>query len=36
MGVIGEAKAASAEFGQRLFAHAVEKAGGALKQFAER
>ena len=36
MGVIGDAKAASAAFGERLFAHAVEKAGGALKALAER
>jgi len=36
MGVIGDAKAATAEYGERLIAHAVEKAGGALKQFVER
>lgn len=32
MGVIGDAAAASVEFGQRIVAHAVETAGGALKQ----
>ena len=36
MGVIGDAKQASAAFGERLFAHAVEKAGVALKQLVER
>lgn len=32
MGVIGDAQAASAEFGQRLVDHVVEAAGGILKQ----
>ena len=36
LGVIGDAQAASAEFGQRLLDHVTEKAGGALKQLVER
>lgn len=32
MGVIGDARAASAEFGQRILDHVVETAGGVLKQ----
>jgi creatinine amidohydrolase/Fe(II)-dependent formamide hydrolase-like protein len=32
MGVIGDAHAASAEFGQRIVDHVVETAGGVLKQ----
>lgn len=36
MGVIGDAQAASAEFGLRLLDHVTEKAGGALKQLLER
>ena len=32
MGVIGDAQAASAEFGQRIVDHVVETAGGVLKQ----
>lgn len=36
MGVIGDAQAASAEFGQRLLDHVTEKAGDALKQLLER
>ena len=36
MGVIGDAEAASSELGERLFAHAVEKAGAALKALVER
>ena len=36
LGVIGEARAATAEFGQRLIAHVIEKAGGALRQLVER
>ena len=36
MGVIGDAQAASAEFGQRLLDHVTEKAGGPLKQLLER
>lgn len=36
MGVIGDAKAASAEFGERLLARVVEAAGGALKQLLDR
>lgn len=35
-GVIGEARAATAEFGQRLFDHVAEKAGGALRRLLER
>ena len=34
MGVIGDAKAASAEFGERILGHVVEMAGGVLKQLA--
>jgi len=36
MGVIGDAQAASAEFGQRLLDHVTEMAGGPLKQLLER
>jgi len=36
MGVIGDAQAASAEFGIKLFDHAVEAAGGVLKQLLDR
>jgi len=36
MGVIGDAKAASAEFGERILARVVETAGGVLKQMSER
>jgi len=36
MGVIGEAKAASAAFGERVLDHVVERAGGVLKQLLER
>jgi creatinine amidohydrolase/Fe(II)-dependent formamide hydrolase-like protein len=36
MGVIGDAQAASAAFGQRLLDHVTEMAGGALKQLLER
>jgi creatinine amidohydrolase/Fe(II)-dependent formamide hydrolase-like protein len=32
MGVIGDAQAASAEFGKRILDHVVETAGGVLKQ----
>ena len=32
MGVIGDAQAASAEFGQQMIDHVVETAGGILKQ----
>ena len=35
-GVIGDAQAASAEFGNRLLDQVVEKAGGVLKQLLER
>ena len=36
MGVIGDAQAASAEFGQRILDYVTEMAGGALKQLLER
>jgi len=36
MGVIGDAQAASAEFGQRLLDHVTEMAGGALQRLLER
>ena len=36
MGVIGNAHAASAEFGQRILDHVTEMAGGPLKQLLER
>lgn len=36
MGVIGDAQAASAEFGQRLLAHVTDMAGSALRQLLER
>jgi creatinine amidohydrolase len=36
MGVMGDAKAASAEFGERLLDRVVEMAGGALKQLVDR
>jgi creatinine amidohydrolase/Fe(II)-dependent formamide hydrolase-like protein len=36
MGVIGEAKAASAAFGERVLDHLAERAGGVLKQLLER
>jgi len=36
MGVIGDAREASAEFGERIFAHVVERAGGVLKQLLDR
>jgi len=36
LGVIGDAKAASAEFGQRLLDHVTEMAGGALQRLLER
>ena len=36
MGVIGDARAASAEFGQRILEHVTEMAGGSLKQLLER
>ena len=35
MGVIGDAKAASAEFGERILDHVVETAGGVLKQLVD-
>jgi creatinine amidohydrolase len=35
MGVIGDAQAASAEFGQRILDHVAEMAGGVLKQLLE-
>lgn len=35
MGVIGDAKAASAEFGERILDHVAETAGGVLKQLAD-
>lgn len=35
-GVIGNAQAASAEFGQRILDHVTEKAGGALRRLLER
>ena len=35
-GVIGDAKAASAEFGEQILARVVETAGGVLKQLSER
>jgi creatinine amidohydrolase len=36
MGVIGDAKAASAAFGERILGHVVERAGGVLKQLLDR
>jgi creatinine amidohydrolase len=36
MGVIGDAQAASAEFGMKIFDQVVEKAGGILKQLLDR
>jgi len=36
MGVIGDAQAASAEFGMKIFDHIVERAGGILKQLLDR
>jgi len=36
LGVIGDAQAASAEFGQRLIGHVVETAGGILKQLLDK
>ena len=36
MGVIGDAKAASAEFGEQLLEHITEKAGGVLRQLLDR
>ena len=36
MGVIGDAGAASAEFGEHILNHVVDMAGGALKQLVER
>jgi creatinine amidohydrolase/Fe(II)-dependent formamide hydrolase-like protein len=35
-GVIGDARSASAELGQRLLDHVIDKAGGALRQLLER
>ena len=35
-GVIGDAREASAEFGERIFAYVVERAGGVLKQLLDR
>jgi creatinine amidohydrolase/Fe(II)-dependent formamide hydrolase-like protein len=35
MGVIGDAKAASAEFGERILGRMVEAAGGVLKKLAD-
>ena len=35
-GVIGDAQASSAEFGNRLLEQVVEKAGGVLKELLER
>jgi len=36
MGVIGDAKAATAEFGEKILAHVIETAGAVLKQFSDR
>jgi creatinine amidohydrolase/Fe(II)-dependent formamide hydrolase-like protein len=36
MGVIGDARAASAEFGMKIFDHVVDAAGGVLKQLLDR
>jgi creatinine amidohydrolase/Fe(II)-dependent formamide hydrolase-like protein len=36
LGVIGDAGAASAEFGERILSRVVDMAGGVLKQLAER
>lgn len=36
MGVIGDAQAASAEFGQRIFEHVTDMAGGVLQRLVER
>jgi creatinine amidohydrolase len=36
MGVIGDARAASAEFGKQILDHMTEKAGGVLKQLLDR